>query len=405
VTSGGKQAPRASAPATRVGAAGNSPRRGTLRGEGTVTPGGKQAPRSSAPATRVDAAGNSPHLGPTRGAVTPGNSEASRSIAPAPGPLMLGRLALQSPFLLAPMESVSDAAFRRLCWEQGAGFTWTEMIRARGLVRNNRSTIELIDSHDPEVPTGVQLMVVTEQELSAALEKLDALAATTHPFLNNLRAVDLNFGCPSPAVIAIGAGPALLKRRAKLELLFRTLRSWSGVTRLPIAAVGAKIRLGLNRPEQDQKVYLPVVELANTHLDYLVVHARHARAGSDEPALWSAIAEAKARARVPLIGNGDVATRDDYQQLVAETGADGAMVARAAIRSPWVFRELTGRGQAGPASLAELDEAERHYDELATRFGSKDKFRAWHREGFERMRRRLRGEQAPTALPPNEHMR
>jgi tRNA-dihydrouridine synthase len=147
------------------------------------------------------------------------------------------------------------------------------------------------------------------------------------------------------------------------------------------------------------------VELANAHLDYLVVHARHARAGSDEPALWPAIAEARARARVPLIGNGDVATRADFERLVAETGADGAMVARAAIRSPWVFRGLTGRGLPGPTSLAELDEAERRYDELATRFGSKDKFRTWHKEGFERMRRRLRGEQASTALPPNEHMR
>jgi tRNA-dihydrouridine synthase len=317
--------------------------------------------------------------------------------------LTLGRLALTSPFILAPMESVSDAAFRRLCWELGAGLTWTEMVRARGLAKNNRATIDLIDSFEADVPTGVQLLVVNERELAQALEKLDGLAASTHPWLNHLRAVDLNFGCPSPEVIKVGAGPALLKRKAKLEVIFRTLRSWQGVTKLPIAAVGAKVRLGLNRAEQEQEVVLPIVALANAHLDYLVIHARHARAASDDPPLWSAIGKARALARVPIIGNGDVVTPQDYARLVSQTQADGAMIARGAIRSPWVFRALVGQG-AGTPTGAELDEAERRYFELAAKFGSKPKFLHWHREGFERMRRRLRGEATSSALPPNEHM-
>lgn len=319
--------------------------------------------------------------------------------------MRLGKLDLTSPFILAPMESVSDAAFRRLCWEQGASFTWTEMVRARSLARNNRATIDLIDTVDPEVPTGLQLLVANERELGAALEKVDRLAASTHPWLNNLRAVDLNFGCPSPQVIKVGAGPALLKRPAKLEQLFRALRQWSTVTALPIAAVGAKLRLGLNRAEQDQRVYLPIVELANAHLDYLVIHARHARALSSDPPQWEAIAQAKALARVPIIGNGDVVTPADFARLTQETGADGAMIARGAIRSPWVFRALTGRGNGSPNSLDEIDAAEHRYRELAARFASKPKFVAWHTEGFERMRRRLRGEQASGSLPPNEHMR
>lgn len=318
--------------------------------------------------------------------------------------LRLGRLELKSPFILSPMESVSDAAFRRLCWQQGAGFTWTEMIRARGIVRNNRSTLDLIDSVDAEVPTGLQLFVVNEKELTEALARLEALAQSTHPHFRNLSAVDLNFGCPSPEVIRVGAGPALLKRRAKLKAIFGVLAGWKKTTALPIGAVGAKIRLGLNRLEQDQKVYLPIVELANEALDYLVVHARHARQESSEKPTWSAIAEVKARATIPIIGNGDVVTPADWERLKRETGADGAMIARGAIKSPWVFRALTGKGPGEP-NQEELDAAEVEYAALADRFGSKPKFREWHREGFRRMRARLDGAPLPgPAMPRNEHM-
>lgn len=315
----------------------------------------------------------------------------------------LGDLVLTSPFLLAPMESVSDAAFRRLCWEQGAALTFTEMIRAAALARNNKSTIELIDTVDPEVPTGIQLLVANERELDQALTRLEALATTTHPHLRNLRVIDLNFGCPSPDVIRIGAGPALLKRRAKLTQIFEVLARFREKTTLPIAAVGAKIRLGLNRLEQDQRVFLSVVEVANQTLDYLVIHARHARQGSDEPASWAAIGAAKARARIPIIGNGDVTSAEDFRRLVAETSADAAMIARAAIRSPWVFRGLTHRGPPGPGSLEELDAAETRYRALALRFGARPKFLQWHAQGFARMRARLSGQSPVGAAMPKNH--
>lgn len=318
--------------------------------------------------------------------------------------MKLGDLELASPFVLAPLESVSDAAFRRLCWSLGAGFTWTEMIRARGLTRNNKSTIDLIDSFERDVPTGVQLMVVNERELEEALGKLDELAATTHPHLRNLRAVDLNFGCPSPEVIKVGAGPALLKRRNKLRAIFEVLRGWRQHTALPIGAITAKIRLGLNRPEMDQKVYLPIVELANELLDGLTVHARHAREESTTAAHWEAIAEVKQRATVPIIGNGDVFSLEAAERLRRETGCDGVMIARGAIRSPWIFRELTGRGPGQPTA-AELDAAEAEWKARATGFGSRPKYFEWHAEGFRRMRDRLQGRATSSALPPNEHLR
>lgn len=314
--------------------------------------------------------------------------------------LKLGRLELKNPFILAPMESVSDCAYRRVCWDRGAAFTWTEMIRAKALARGNKSTAELIDTHDAEVPTGVQLMVANERELAEALTKLEQL-----PQSKNVTAIDLNFGCPSPDVIRTGAGPALLKRRAKLEVIFETLAKWRASTSLPIDFVGAKIRLGLNRMEQDAKVFLPIVELANQHLDYLIIHARHARQDSTTPPTWSAIAEARARATIPIIGNGDVVTAEDWKRLSTETGANGALIARGAIKSPFVFRGLTGAGSGTPTSHAEIDAAEAQYRELAERWKTKPKFLEWHQEGFRRMRARLDGK--PTtgpSMPANENM-
>lgn len=318
--------------------------------------------------------------------------------------MKLGGLTLATPFLLSPMESVSDAPWRRLCWSLGAGFTWTEMIRARGITRNNRSTLELIDSWDAEVPTGLQLMVVNEGELEEALARIERLATSTHPHFQNLRAVDLNFGCPSPEVIRVGAGPALLKRKHKLRAIFEVLRRFQRSTSLPIRAVTAKIRLGLNRMEMDQQVYLPIVELANELLDALTVHARHAREASNTAAHWAAIAEVKRRATIPIIGNGDVTSLDSAQRLMRETGCDGVMVARGAIRSPWIFRELTGRGSGLP-TLEELDRAEAEWREGATRLGSKPKFFEWHAEGFRRMRARVTGQAlAGPSMPKTEHM-
>ncbi len=311
--------------------------------------------------------------------------------------MKLGALDLTSPFLLAPLESVSDCAFRRLCWSLGAGFTWTEMVRARGLVRNNKATIELIDTFDPDVPTGVQLMVVNEKELEGALQKLESLP------VKNVRAIDLNFGCPSPEVIKIGAGPALLKRKNKLRALFEILRTWKQATTLPIGAITAKIRLGLNRQELDDKVYLPIVELADEFLDGLIVHARHAREASTSPARWSAIAEIKQRAKGPIIGNGDAFTADAAKRMMEETGCDGVLIARGAIRSPWIFREATGRG-AGQPTVEELDAAENAWTARATELHSKPKYFEWHREGFRRMRDRLAGRAESTTLPPNDNL-
>jgi tRNA-dihydrouridine synthase B len=313
-----------------------------------------------------------------------------------------GGLSLQSPFILAPMEAVSDVGFRALCFAQGAGLTYTEMVRARGLAKKNKATLDLVDTFDSQTLTGIQLLVTKPEEVDAALGWLEELAATTHPHLKNLRAIDMNFGCPSPDVVQQGAGPALLKRRARLGAIFQALADYKKRASLPIQSISAKIRLGLNQREQEHKVYLPVVEMANETLDHLVIHARHAQQRSRDLPTWGAIGEAKVHAKIPIVGNGDVRTRADAERMHKETGCDGFMIARAAIQDPFVFRALRGAG--GTASASEIDDAARAYQDTAKRFHTKEKFVAFHTDNFARLRG-AQGGAHDIVIPKNAHMR
>ncbi len=318
--------------------------------------------------------------------------------------LVLGKLALRGRVVCSPMEGVSDVGFRALAWQGGAAFTFTEMIRARGLVKNNKSTFDLVDTWDDAVPTGLQLMVVNERELLGALQRIEELAFTTTPRFQNIRLIDLNFGCPSPDVVQIGAGPALLKRRAKLAAIFTTLRAFQRQTKLPIDAVGCKIRLGLNQQEAEHKVFLPVVELASEHLDYIVVHGRHAKQRSRDQPDWTAIAEAKAAASIPVLGNGDVFTGADAKRMFEATGVDGIMVARAAIRNPWIFDELEGRVDVARITPEKVAAAEASWHVVAARHGTKDKYREFHLENFRRLRDAAAGKGVSAVVPKNAHI-
>jgi tRNA-dihydrouridine synthase len=299
-------------------------------------------------------------------------------------PLSIGGIPLPHRVILSPMEGVSDVGFRQLCHRLGADLTWTEMVRASGIVRKNKATLDLIDTFDPETPTGLQLFAVNERELAVALYTLEQLASTSCPHFKNIIAIDLNFGCPSPEIIRIGAGPALLKRTNKMSVMFDKLAHWRKTTTLPIKAIGAKIRLGLNQMEQDHKVYLRLIDAANQHLDYLVVHARNAKQRSRDPPTWSAIREIKEKATIPIIGNGDVRTRTDMERMLAETGCDAVMVARAAIENPWSLRALAGIGP-GNATPEEIAAAREAYAAIAKQHNPKEKYLAFHTANFARL--------------------
>ncbi|MBR3034717.1 MAG: tRNA-dihydrouridine synthase, partial [Firmicutes bacterium] len=120
---------------------------------------------------------------------------------------------LRSPFALAPLAGVTDSAFRRICFEQGAAMAVTEMVSAKGLYYRNANTEDLLRIHEDEGPVGIQLFGSEPLMLQFAAEKLKDRPNVC---------VDINMGCPVPKVVKNGEGSALLKSPALAEELVRT---------------------------------------------------------------------------------------------------------------------------------------------------------------------------------------
>jgi tRNA-dihydrouridine synthase len=257
----------------------------------------------------------------------------------------------------------------------------------------------------------VQLLASKPTDLRQALEALEKAAASTHPWFRNIRAIDLNFGCPSPAVIQEGSGPALLKRKKRLGELFAVLVAWRDANSLGVLAVGAKIRLGMSAGEVKERVYVDVGRTAaEAGLDYITVHGRHAGQRSSEAASWEAIREVKEAVgdRLAVIANGDVRSSADAHALLFSSGADGIMLGRAAMRNPWVFADMPrvppprpteGRGKAMPPvgqlwpaegtwpTVLQVNASEAAWAAWAAQGGgTREKHKAFHAANFKRLR-------------------
>ena len=239
------------------------------------------------------------------------------------------------PVILAPMEDVTDAVFRRLCRELGAEVCVTEFVNAEGLVRGARVAQRKITLYEGDDPTAIQIYGADAERLAEAAR----IAEAAQPLY-----LDINCGCWVPKVAGRGAGAGWLRDpKAMVEMAQMVVRSVS----LPVTV---KTRIGWG-PESE----MPIVELARRLEDVgvhaLTIHCRVAQVGHSGPADWSWARKAREVVRMPVIVNGDVDSADAAQRALDETGCAGVMVGRAAIDHPWVFREvraLLDRGERLP---------------------------------------------------------
>ncbi len=226
---------------------------------------------------------------------------------------------------LAPLEGVSDCAFRTLCYRHGADLTFTEMIRVDSLVRGNKSTLQMLDLFS-EAPTGIQLLAIKPASAQEFVSQFSSFSFQHAP-----QQINLNCGCPSPEVIRQGGGAALVKRIQRLQELVTIFRKLS----LPVTL---KIRLGLNVYEQKNKAYLNL--LNGVDADAFIIHARHARQSSHEPADWSVFEECLSTGK-HIVPNGDITEREHIAHF-KQLGIKEVMIGRAAVRNPSVFGYLKG---------------------------------------------------------------
>ncbi len=253
-------------------------------------------------------------------------------------------------FHLAPLEGISDCAFRTLCFELGADVTYTEMIRVDGILRNNKSTLSLLDFKN-DTPTVLQLLISKTTSAQKFVEIFPTL---------NIKPVgiNLNLGCPSPDVICEGSGAALIKRPTRVNDIVTILKKLN----LPITV---KLRLGLNQSEKDKKLYLNLITQVDANA--FIVHARHAKQNSFEPADWSVLPEL-VRTGKKIIANGDIKNIYDLKKF-EDAGIQEVMLARMAMRNPAVFQIMKGKF---PTPISDMT---KRYEELAKQYRSHPKYR------------------------------
>ena len=255
--------------------------------------------------------------------------------------LKIGDTSLPNNVLLAPLAGYTDFAFRKLCYKFGAGLCFTEMVSAKGLFYNSEATKKLLHLVPEEAGrTAVQLFGGDAAYMRAACES-EALASFS--------VVDINMGCPVPKVYKNGEGSALLADMPRAEAIVAACKK-SGKT------VTVKFRIGLTKAEPVAAEFARMCEGAGA--DMITVHGRPREAYYAGEPDYAQIAAAKAAVRIPVVANGGVFSRSDAEKMLAETGADGVMVARAALYDPHVFAQILGRDEGWDRRAAVLGQIE-----------------------------------------------
>ena len=229
------------------------------------------------------------------------------------------------PVLLAPMEDVTDPAFRLQCREQGAAMVYTEFVSAEALVRDIPSTLKKLRINDAERPVAIQIYGREPDDMvKAAL-----IVEKASPDI-----IDLNFGCPVKRVAAKGAGAGMLRDIPKmLEITRRVVEAVD----LPVTL---KTRLGW---DCENKIICDLGPmLQDCGIKAITIHGRTRSQMYTGEADWTLIGRLKEdpRMEIPVIGNGDITTPEGAKEAFDRYKTDAIMIGRASFGAPWIFNEV-----------------------------------------------------------------
>jgi nifR3 family TIM-barrel protein len=281
----------------------------------------------------------------------------------------------KNPFVLAPMAGITDLPFRSFMREMGTGVVISELVSAVGIEYKSERTLRLMAFEEVQRPVGIQLFGEDAESIANAAKVVEQLGADF---------VDLNFGCPVPKVVKKGAGSAMLK---DLDQLTKVLRASVQAVKIPVTI---KIRTGWDATSRNAH---EVANIAyNEGISWVAIHGRTRAQSYSGLSDWDYIAEVKAQAKLPIIGNGDILFPGQAVERLKQSGCDGVMIGRGALKNPYIFRDAMALWQGG--SLSKTDDRnfehvflslsqviKKHCDDHITNIQLK-KFAAWFATGY-----------------------
>ena len=235
--------------------------------------------------------------------------------------MKIGSVTIDSRLSLGPMAGVTDASFREICREQGAGLTATEMVSAKALVYGDKKTKDLLYIHTSDHPIAAQIFG-HEPEVMAEAAKI-ALDISGADF------IDINMGCPVAKVIKSGDGSALMRTP---ELAGEIISAVHAAVPVPVTV---KFRKGWDANSINAVEFAKMAEAAGAAA--IAVHGRTRSQMYAGKADWDIIRDVKQAVSVPVIANGDVMSGSDAVAILSHTGADMVMIGRGSFGDPWLF--------------------------------------------------------------------
>ena len=233
----------------------------------------------------------------------------------------IGTIQINHPIALAPMEDVTDTAFRLICKRLGADIVYTEFTSSEAIIRDIPRALKKIRITEEERPVAIQLFGGVEESMEEATQKVERF---------NPDFIDINCGCWVKNHVSRGEGAALLKDLPHFE---KIVTSTVKATKLPVTV---KTRLGW---DAESIVILDVAKMVEqAGAKALTVHCRTRSQAHTGQADWHWLEKIKKVISIPLIGNGDITTAEDVKRIF-EMGCDGVMIGRGAIANPWIFKQ------------------------------------------------------------------
>ena len=232
---------------------------------------------------------------------------------------------IKSPIIIAPMAGITNGAFRELCFEFGAGLVYTEMVSDKAIFYNNKKTMDMLEIDNNYHPISLQLFGSDIDTMVYAAKIMDKQT--------NCDFIDINMGCPVNKVVKTGAGSAMmLKEDESVEIVSNIIKNVS-------KPVTVKMRLGYTLKNMNYLSLAKKLEVIG--VSAIALHARTRGQMYEGHADWSHIKVLKENLNIPVIGNGDVKTVDDFVRMREETNCDAVMIGRGCLGNPFLIKEIS----------------------------------------------------------------